>query len=170
MHTKGLTLLELLLVLAIASILSLAALPPIHRTIGALRASDTAYAFFEAVQLARSTAVSRNRQVVLAPLGSWSNGWEVFVDQDADGGISADEDVLTRVHASAGVQVKMAATSNSAIVYRGTGASHTINGAFLAGTIRICAESGDAPGKAIVIRSGGRARMDNLTIEECAAL
>ncbi len=102
---RGFTLIELLVTLSIAAILAAIALPSFDATIQRNRISITASNLQADLAYARSEAVRRGRSVALCPatLGAsascnggtdWATGWIVFVDQNGNGALDADESVL----------------------------------------------------------------------------
>ncbi|MEO1201837.1 MAG: GspH/FimT family pseudopilin [Pseudomonadota bacterium] len=106
---EGLTLLELIVVLAVASILLSVGIPSFRGVIMDNRLSDQSNAFVSSVSAARSAAVRYQRDVTLCPISNygsalptcaggtdWSTGWMVWVDRDRDGIASADEVVLVQ--------------------------------------------------------------------------
>ncbi len=94
--TRGHTVLELLGALAIMLILSTLALPAFGQLIRQQRLRCTVNELFEALRLARSLAVTRNAQVVLAPLNGsdWRSGWAVAVGRDGASALDADAELI----------------------------------------------------------------------------
>ena len=101
---EGLTLLELLVVLAVASILLSVGVPSFRSVIMDNRMSDQSNAFMSSVNAARSAAVRYQRDATVCPMldyedalpacevtNDWSNGWIVWVDRNRDGIANADE-------------------------------------------------------------------------------
>lgn len=106
---KGLTLLELLVVLAVASILLSVGIPSFRSVIMDNRMSDQSNAFMSSVNAARSAAVRYQRDATICPMldygnvlpdceatTDWSNGWMVWVDRNRDGIPDAEE--IVAVH------------------------------------------------------------------------
>jgi type IV fimbrial biogenesis protein FimT len=84
-NTQGFTLVELMITLVIFGILVSMAIPSFTQMIrdnSILAATNDLHASLE---LARSESVTREANISLTSIaGSWSNGWEVFVDSNAD--------------------------------------------------------------------------------------
>ena len=106
-NQKGLTLLELLIVVSIASILLSVGVPSFRSVIMDNRLSDQSNAFVASINAARSSAVRYQRNVTVCPVADfeaanlscangtdWSNGWMVWVDTNRDSATSPGE-VLT---------------------------------------------------------------------------
>lgn len=95
----GATLLELLVVLAIAAILLGIAAPSLGDALRAYRLRLAAAELFGAVELARGQAIALGRKVTLAPTADtldWALGWTVFIDVDGDRRPGADDQILMR--------------------------------------------------------------------------
>ena len=83
-RSKGFTLIEVLMAIAIAGILVSLAAPSFVRIIADQRAKAAATDLVTALNVTRSEAVKHNANVTLQPkAGGWANGWQV---KDPDGG------------------------------------------------------------------------------------
>jgi type IV fimbrial biogenesis protein FimT len=96
MQTKGFTLIELLVTIAIAAIVAMFAVPNFTTSIRNSRTTTYANEFLTALNLARSEAIKRGVQVTMRRKGStagqWENGWDVFIDKDANETFNDDGD------------------------------------------------------------------------------
>lgn len=92
----GFSLIELMVVLAIATILSMLAVPSFAGLFGQMRVTIGVNDFFSAVNAARSEALSRGIRVDMVPNANnqWASGWTVFVDSDADQTVDAGETIV----------------------------------------------------------------------------
>lgn len=81
---RGVSVVELMLIVAIVSGLLATGIPGFISLIQNQRLASTANALFMAVNLARSEAIHRGRRVDLVPLDgqTWSGGWQVFIDEN----------------------------------------------------------------------------------------
>lgn len=106
--TKGLTLVELMVTLAVLAILMALAIPELSPFIARRRAESQADALASSMRFARMEAIKRGQRIAVCPIqdahaqslscsgstANWTNGWVIFVDDDADSNISDQEPVL----------------------------------------------------------------------------
>lgn len=95
---RGMTLVELVAVLAIAAVLTAVALPDIGSMLRHYRLKAAATDLYVALEQARVQAMSRGERVLLVPLAadgvSWHQGWAVLVDRDGDRRPGAGDDII----------------------------------------------------------------------------
>lgn len=106
---RGHTLFELLLTLAIASVVLVVAIPSMGEILARGRQSAEINALFHAVHLARKESIMRRRVVSLCPSTDgrqcrpgrdWSAGWLMFENRDGDEPPMADPgEAILKVHA-----------------------------------------------------------------------
>ena len=127
----GLTLLEMLAVLAIAALLAAAALPSLQQVLARQQVRAAATDLFSAIELTRAQAMARGRRVLLVPAGpggtDWRMGWLVFIDRNVNLAYDGDDELLFRQGPlPAGITVQFAFSSATAplyIAYNGAGRS-----------------------------------------------
>jgi type IV fimbrial biogenesis protein FimT len=130
-RSAGVSLPELLVVLAIAAILAAMALPNMGAVLRAQRLKAAVGDLFVSIGTARAQALARNTHVQLSPrdaLGAdWTRGWTVFIDRDADGRPGAGDEIVEEHPALAGdIAIDFAFTTAAApfyIAYNGAGRS-----------------------------------------------
>ncbi|MCU6433492.1 GspH/FimT family pseudopilin [Undibacterium sp. Jales W-56] len=77
-YTTGFTLVELLVTVAVVSILLALAAPSFSNLIASQRAKAVASELFAALSRTRSEAIARNTSITLSPqTGGWQNGWQI---------------------------------------------------------------------------------------------
>ena len=83
--SRGFTLLELIVVVALLAIISALAAPSFKDLLAAQRVRVTAYNIVSDLTLARSEALKRGENVTLTPTSAqWVNGWSVNVASTAE--------------------------------------------------------------------------------------
>lgn len=163
---RGVSLAELLAVLALVAVLSMLAAPGMADMLRAYRLNAAATDLFGAIDLTRTQAIARGRRVLLVPLepggANWRLGWVVLVDTDGDRRPSPGEEVIaSHGPLQEGIVVSMRFTSNGApqyVAYGPTGRSCSAANAAAArwGTISFH-QQGDI--RRIKINMLGRARL-----------
>lgn len=148
---RGLTLIELMMVIAIAAILLAVAAPSFQQAINGNRLGSAANELASAINLARAEAVRQNRRAVLcrstdgsacsSDTATWS-GWIVFVDADADGIRDGGEPVLKSGTFDASLVVKSSANITAvgeSITFRADGTARGDDGVtLLTGVLAVC--------------------------------
>lgn len=160
---RGFSLVELLIVLAIAGSLWVAGMPAFGRLLGRARIANAEVLLTNNLQAARSAAVFRNTRIVVCPTGDgrhceagadWQHGWLIAEDGDHDGQPDAGVPLLatqpalvqgTRIVTSAGRHL---------VAFQPTGSAGGSNVRFT-----ICRAHG-AAGQSVVIANSGRIRTD----------
>lgn len=196
---RGFTLVELVITVAVASILVAIALPSFQSVMIASRINGQANEFVATLQLARSEAVRRNARVVVCPSSdgatclsnpaTWA-GWVAFVDDGgfshtgaagagaANNAVDANETILRTGTIASTVNVQTSAAVNGdttvnkgAIVFRSDGLARDKNGALLQARLAVCAATTHPPENArnVMINSGGRISVERAVNASCAA-
>ena len=157
----GYTLYELLLTLAVASVVLVVGLPSLGDVVARGRQAAEINALYHAMHSARLESIMRRRVVSLCPSTDgrrcrtgtdWSDGWIMFENRDRDEPpqVDADEPLLQRHGVDPGVRL----TANRrgftlrATVLRATN-----------GTLIACDPAGRIPAKALVVSWTGRPRV-----------
>ena len=91
--STGFTLIELMITLAMVSLLMTLGIPSFNEAIRNNRLTTYTNDLVTALNLARSEAVKRNISVSVRKSGTdWEDGWDVFTDLDSDGTFDDDGD------------------------------------------------------------------------------
>lgn len=161
----GVTLLELLAVLAIAAVVMGMAMPNFHHLIRSQQLKAASTDLFGAIGLARMQAIARGSKVLVAPVAAsqgWRGGWVVFIDQDGNRRADSGEEVIMR-HGPLAPGIEIGSNFNNQqgtpyLAYNSTGrsCSDTNSQASRPGTLSL-ANEGQV--RRIKINMLGRARM-----------
>lgn len=178
MKQSGTTLLELLVVLAIAAILLAIGIPSFASLASSSHLTSATNSMVASLHLARSEAIKRNSRTVLCPSangtacaasGGWHQGWLVFHDGNNNAALDTGEAVIL---IQRGMPDGFRLTGNSSvehyISYTPIGAAKKTSGAFQAGTLTVCeALESSVSARQIVISSTGRPRTAKITLASC---
>lgn len=165
----GFTLVELMVSVAMLSILLVIAVPSYQSLMINNRLATQTNQFVSTLTLARSESVKRGSRVTVckssnqagcATGGAWTQGWIVFVDADNDAAVDIGEQIL-QVHGSmaTGVTLTGNALVKDYVSYVSSGAAQQNSGALQTGTLTVChAQSGGA--RKLTINNAGRLNLD----------
>lgn len=117
--TRGFTLVELLVTLAVAAILITVGVPSFKDLIYNNRLTAATNMFVSSINIARSEAIKQGRNATVCVStnlanctgGNWNDGWLVWVDVDGNGILSADEIIRTVEQLSNSLQLTSAQNS-----------------------------------------------------------
>lgn len=172
---KGVSMIEVLLVVAVMGILAAVALPSFKSTIDSNRRAAYATQLLEDLALARSEAIKRGVRVTVCPSAdasscadslSWASGWIIFTDGSGPGTRDSATETLIRVHEA--LPSGWIAVKNGALKYVGFSASG-YNADAVGFTLAICPASSacdtmttTTPQTNLVMSAIGRARIVSL--------
>lgn len=158
----GFTLIELVIVVAIAAILLGMAVPSMARMMDSNRRAAAVNSLISDMQLARSAAASHGSEVVVCHSTNgkscsnqgrpdWASGWIVFVDSALNGTFDAAEEKLSVTGARAGVTMPSNTASGK---FRFKPGARSMTNA----TVAVCPQ-GSSDGRWIVVSATGRPRL-----------
>jgi type IV fimbrial biogenesis protein FimT len=160
---SGLTLLELIITLTIASILMMIAIPSMKSYSLNDRLRTNVNALIGHLALARSESVKRSQQVSICASnnsitcsGSWDDGWIIYIDADVDNSFTAGEEVI-RVQQSLDGSNTLSATGIGMQItydYRGYAKPGSV------GSLLLCDNRSGPYGKTVRIATTGRVRLE----------
>lgn len=156
------TLIELMIVVAITSMVSATGGPVLTETVSSNRLQSQADRVLTTLNLTRSEAVKRNLPVSVCQSsdgtscsGNWEDGWIVFTNADGDNTVDTGVDQVIRVYPGVNTGYSLSGTiSANALTYFSDGSY-----AGGAGTINICSQNADASrGWSLLLNTVGRPR------------
>jgi type IV fimbrial biogenesis protein FimT len=175
---RGFTLVELLVVAAIASALMMMAIPAMTGMLDTQRRIAAVNRFVASLHLARGEAIKRNGRAVVCKsatgeqctqAGSWEQGWIVFHDANNNASLDAGEWLLQH-QGPLGGRLRLSGNLPVAhyVSYSANGSAKRTTGAFQAGTFTLCPQSGGADNiRKIVLSGTGRPRTVNGEASDC---
>jgi len=151
---KGFTLIELMITVAIMSIMLAIGLPSFQSIIASSRLTSSANAMVSALQLARAEALKQHKTVVIRKKDDdWAKGWEVFVDDLIENKTFDPGETVLVISSSDAISPTMTvvATYSNYVSY---GANGRIN---IGGHFTFCSGSDY---RSVVIAATGRVRVE----------
>ncbi len=167
---RGVTLIELMIVVSIAALLLMISAPSFNESIRRNRIQSQLGDMASTVSYARSEAVVRGVPVSICASnngancagGSWEDGWIVFADDGngatAGNGILDGLEQVLRIHGAAPARVVMSARnfpSATSITFISSGRMSVDTG----GTFLVCDERGVNDAQALVVNVSGQPRL-----------
>lgn len=162
-HTRGFSLIELMVTVAVGAILLTVGVPSFQTFIQDSRLTTQShdlrtalnYARTEAVRRAESVSVCRSNDQASCS-GNWENGWIIFTDDDKDGSVdAADGDTLLRV--SSGLEGSNTLRFSNAANYLGYDGEGFLY-SNRTGTFTLCDARGAGDARGLEVAITGRAR------------
>jgi type IV fimbrial biogenesis protein FimT len=176
----GATMVEMLMVMAIAGCVLAMALPSMGAMVGSQKAVSTANLFLASLHFTRGEAIKRNGRAVMCKSadhqqcttsGSWEQGWVVFHDLNNNARVDAGEAVIQQqIGPSAGLVLRGNGPVASYVSYTPSGSAKLMSGAFQAGTFTLCPGSsgGHADIRKVILGGPGRPRLQKGSSADCS--
>lgn len=172
------TLVELLVVVALAAIMASLAIPSMSAFLNSQRVISLASAFLNSLNLARSEAIKRNGRVAMCKsanavscthVGTWEQGWIVFHDANNNAELDDGEDII-ELRGGVGPGLRLSGNTPVAnyVSYSASGSAKLMSGAFQAGTLTLCLEPVSTPDvRQLILSATGRARSVRAAASHC---
>jgi type IV fimbrial biogenesis protein FimT len=160
--TRGFGVVEAMITISLISILAGVSAASFSGVTRRTRVTADASDLLHAIELARAEAMKRQARVTIAPVdaNTWTSGWIVFLDSNANRRWDADEPLLLRHRALATTTTLVTDTTPGYVAFGSQGRPIQYTGAFLAGTIAFC---DGRVAKSVVIAKSGRPRLQSGT-------
>ncbi len=173
----GFTLVELMTVLAVVAVLSVAGAPAMDGLLKDLRLKSQTQAMVQTMHWARGEAVKRRLPVLLCRSGNpeastpscggaarnWSTGWLVFASGDGNDTYDPADDTLLRVATAAPIAVTVRSNTTADEVL-GFDPDGTTYGGIATARFAVCDERGDTEGRQVNVPPYGRPRTVEATL------
>lgn len=158
---------ELVVGLAIVTILTVWAASPVAQLWRAHRSHAASSQLEAHLALARAAAIFRGRRVAVTPLeGRWDRGWKVHLDPNSNGHWEEGEEVLASHSLPQGFVIQASGVMQHYVLFEPSGRPVQANGAFLAGTFTMC-PSASGPSLQLVMSATGRVRQERAANPAC---
>lgn len=170
-HGRAFTLMELMITLAVMTLLVAAALPAFNGLRQEQMVRGAQHEFLASLHHAKQAAIARNQRVSLCPsadgarcleTGSWHRGWLVFVDRDADRFPDPGEPIVARKGGLAKTLTLTSSRYRRVITFQPTGTAGGSNATFT-----VCADGKAQRAAAVVLSRLGRIRLDEGGADAC---
>ncbi len=163
-RSKGVTLVELVITLAVAGILTSLAVPAFSNIRAKNAMAGSINLFLSQLHLARSSAVTRERRITLCPASSpsecdddheaWKNGYLIFQDSNKNRERDVGEEIISyQEKADTAVKIVSSSRFRNRITFLALGRAWFSNT-----TVRFCHEKRPDLNRVIIVSNNGRVR------------
>ena len=176
-QSKGFTLIEALVAMALLGILLAIAAPAMTELRGRYQLQGQAQGLLDSMVMARAEALRRQQRVSLCAQavmgqcdnqGRWQQGWLVFVDSNSNG-LREPQELLLEARAAVPSPMRVGVTNTvkTYLSFSSEGRTATTQGAFMAGTWRFCLPTVNQ-GWQVVVNALGRPRVEQQAVTSCS--
>lgn len=168
-RTRGFSLIELMVTLALGAILIGLSVPSLTRMTQAQQLKSASHTLHSSLLLARSESIKRREPVLVSAQDArWANGWRVFADLNGNGLEDATEPLLLQVDAQPeNVRIQGNTPVRQYVRYTPDGSAKLLGGAFQAGTLSLCQSNGEQPVRQLILSATGRVRRSQAAPGDC---
>lgn len=159
LHT-GFTLIELMITIAIVSILGAIALPNLNNFLVSMRVDNEISQLHRLVLIARNSAINMEQDVILCPLvnntctlNKWDKELSVFIDQNANGAYNSATDTLLKVKSAIKSGDKLIFNNESKVTFTGSG---RIKNLVAVAAFKYCPTDNTSMSRSVTISISGR--------------
>ena len=173
MRISGLSITELLIVVAISAILVWVAVPSYRSLVASNQLTSTINLFVATLALARTQSVARNQRVAICASTDgqqcntewYEKGWIVFIDADYSNSRGGIEETLLWVQEELPAELSLRATAAYKNIVAFTPTGRLAWG--ISGNITLCFERTPAIARKLILIASGRIRVVSSDIKSC---
>jgi len=172
----GLSVVELMIALSVASIMVTTAVPSYSAVVHKNRISAVTTQLYVSLDTARSVALKKRSSVRVCPSadgsscrddGDWSDGWLIFEDVNANNTPDTAEIIQLVDGFDGDINIQADATVSDFVQFQPTGAA--IGSGGNSGDFRLCHSNSNAFSRVVNVSASGRVNAANRTQTDCNA-
>jgi type IV fimbrial biogenesis protein FimT len=165
----------MMIVMSVLAIVLIVAVPGFSAVVHKNRVQSVSTQLFMSLNMARSEAVKRRRDVRVCPSadnrscrddGNWDDGWLIFEDANGSGTPQLAEIIRVIENPRTSIAVVASTSVSEYLQFRPTGAA--LGNAGSTGAYRVCHAGSIVPGAIVRISAAGRVEHDGSAQEACA--
>ena len=168
-RNSGFTIIELMLVIAVAGILLSMAVPAMQMFSSNAKQTGAVNDFIAAMHVARNTAITSNARVTMCAStdgatcgGAWNSGWILFRDSNSNQAVDGTERIISSSAPLDGLTLS-SSQYGSFFMYRPTGRIMNASVGQNTGEFTLCDDRGPDHAKVVIIELSGRPKVSATT-------